>query len=230
MPDMWGQPSPATSSTFHEAFYEESISDDSRDSRFVEDYGDESSLVRSASVGKKGKPSIITTKPANGAQPYSRPSIIPVQPEDGGDGQYDVSTSSSNTLPTARPTPAEAQAPMYPVRGSVTSEAILEAYAAATSSNPSLHSSTPPPQPPVDRMAALRPPKLDIDAVRAAEARGSLTSLPDLIRRATRLAALIDTGKRPASRFDDLRDFPSDRVEEKDPGKYLSDNTDTKNF
>lgn len=44
------------------------------------------------------------------------------------------------------------------------------------------------------------PPKLDMDAVRDAEARGSLTSLPELIRRATRLAANLDRG-RTASRL-----------------------------
>jgi len=42
------------------------------------------------------------------------------------------------------------------------------------------------------------PPRLNIDAVRDAEARGSLTSLPDLIRRATKLAAVLETG-RPGS-------------------------------
>ena len=40
-----------------------------------------------------------------------------------------------------------------------------------------------------------RPPKLNIDAVRDAEARGSMTSLPDLIRRATKLASNLDRGK-----------------------------------
>jgi len=39
------------------------------------------------------------------------------------------------------------------------------------------------------RVGSRRPPRLNVDAVREAEARGSLTSLPDLIRRATRLAA-----------------------------------------
>ncbi|KAF8538428.1 hypothetical protein BDD12DRAFT_917690 [Trichophaea hybrida] len=42
------------------------------------------------------------------------------------------------------------------------------------------------------------PPRLNMDAVRDAEARGSLTSLPDLIRRATKLAAVLETG-RPGS-------------------------------
>ncbi|KLJ07842.1 hypothetical protein EMPG_16671 [Blastomyces silverae] len=40
-----------------------------------------------------------------------------------------------------------------------------------------------------------RPPQIDIDAVRRAEARGSLTSLPELIRRATKLASNLDRGK-----------------------------------
>ena len=46
-----------------------------------------------------------------------------------------------------------------------------------------------------ERIGLRRPPRLDIDTVRDAEARGSLTSLPDLIRRATRLAANLARGK-----------------------------------
>lgn len=45
-----------------------------------------------------------------------------------------------------------------------------------------------------------RPPRLDVDAVRDAEARGSLSSLPELIKRATRLASNLDRG-RTASRL-----------------------------
>lgn len=46
-----------------------------------------------------------------------------------------------------------------------------------------------------DRAGKRRPPRLNVDAVREAEARGSLTSLPDLIKRATRLASNLDRGK-----------------------------------
>lgn len=46
-----------------------------------------------------------------------------------------------------------------------------------------------------DRVGSKRPPRLNVEAVREAEARGSITSLPDLIRRATRLAANLDRGK-----------------------------------
>lgn len=45
------------------------------------------------------------------------------------------------------------------------------------------------------RVGAKRPPRIDVDAVREAEQRGSLTSLPDLIRRATKLASNLDRGK-----------------------------------
>lgn len=46
-----------------------------------------------------------------------------------------------------------------------------------------------------ERAGKPRPPRLNVDAVREAEARGSLTSLPDLIKRATRLASNLDRGK-----------------------------------
>jgi hypothetical protein len=48
--------------------------------------------------------------------------------------------------------------------------------------------------------ALKRPEQLDIDAVKEAESRGSLTSLPELIRRATRVATNLDKG-RTASRL-----------------------------
>lgn len=53
-----------------------------------------------------------------------------------------------------------------------------------------------------------RPPKLDMDAVRDAENRGSTTSLADLIKRATKLAANLDRG-RTASRLGMLDMFGS---------------------
>jgi len=43
--------------------------------------------------------------------------------------------------------------------------------------------------------SSKRPQRLDLDAAREAESRGSLTSLPELIRRATRVATNLDRGK-----------------------------------
>lgn len=51
------------------------------------------------------------------------------------------------------------------------------------------------------RPGARKPARLDMDAVRVAEGRGSLSSLSDLIRRATKLASNLDRGK-TASRAD----------------------------
>ncbi|TKA76559.1 hypothetical protein B0A49_02787 [Cryomyces minteri] len=51
-----------------------------------------------------------------------------------------------------------------------------------------------------DRVGSKVPSRLNVDAVREAEARGSLTSLPELIRRATKLASNLDRG-RTASRL-----------------------------
>jgi hypothetical protein len=63
-----------------------------------------------------------------------------------------------------------------------------------------------------------RPPKLDIDAVRDMEARGSTTSLAELIRRATKLAANLDRGK-TASRLGMLDMFGnSDKLGHMRPG------------
>jgi hypothetical protein len=60
------------------------------------------------------------------------------------------------------------------------------------------------------RDATKRPPRLDIDAVRDMEARGSTTSLTDLIKRATKLASNLDRGK-TASRLGMLDMFGASR-------------------
>ncbi|KAG9924008.1 hypothetical protein KCU98_g21711, partial [Aureobasidium melanogenum] len=68
-----------------------------------------------------------------------------------------------------------------------------------------------------ERVGSKRPPRLNVDAVREAEARGSLTSLPDLIRRATKVASNLDRG-RTASRLG-LNFFDDDA-----PQAHASDN------
>ncbi|KAH7316539.1 hypothetical protein B0I35DRAFT_479372 [Stachybotrys elegans] len=210
IPNQWEAAS-IPGSPISQGGYEDSITDKSRDSEY--EFGDESNLVRSASIGKAGKPSLIITRNPNGSSTILRPAPSPVQPFGDGTAYLDPSTSSSNTLPTTK----MRQQPAVAVPGDATPESILEAYAAATASSPSASPRpsprpTPSPRPPQDMADLRRPPRLDIEAVREAEARGSLTSLPDLIRRATRLAAMIDTGKRPASRFDDLRDYLGGRA------------------
>lgn len=79
------------------------------------------------------------------------------------------------------------------------------------------------------RDATKRPPRLDIDAVREMEARGSTTSLTDLIKRATKLASNLDRGK-TASRLGMLDMFgassSSQRLGNLPPGKRDSSMSD----
>ncbi|KAH7037232.1 uncharacterized protein B0I36DRAFT_313583 [Microdochium trichocladiopsis] len=194
IPSSFGNGSPGYSpdgAYFDDAIIEESVYGDS-----IEERG----LVRSASIGKRGKPSIVTTKGMDKADPMPRPNsrLVPSSSSRDGSSFLDGASSSSGDGSINR---AKA--------GGIglTTNTVLSAYEAASASDPSTIMS------PKGRMSALRrPPRLDIDAVREAEARGSLTSLPDLIKRATRLAALMDKGRRPASRFDDLM-FTSEDVQ-----------------
>ncbi|CAK7229549.1 hypothetical protein SCUCBS95973_007261 [Sporothrix curviconia] len=204
---------------------------------------DEKHLVRSASIGKRAKAALVTTPGARGDARFSF---------GGGTAYLDVSSSSSGI--TAQTNKATAGS-------SLTADSILDAYDAATATDPSnpnrrLSVSPQPPFPnggfnsnpdfgperPYNRLSAIRrPPRLDMEAVRKAEARGSLTSLPDLIRRATRLAASLDRGRRPASSLDELNMSPdmdgrgiqaSEVDTEKHQSAYaesISDLTDLKN-
>ncbi|KAL2065877.1 hypothetical protein VTL71DRAFT_3547 [Oculimacula yallundae] len=287
IPRSWGSNSPR--SQYDEDDYEDEsvydggydrspITEEGRESRGFADDNDDRGLIRSASFGRRAKPSMITTKSSDRIEP--RPAPMPQQPnqmsklermgvfpvpgiEDlvgtrskgldrtesqrhtawpiigdvtsplaTGTGLIDKSTSSSEeTVPTlARAITTDTAAPAYTASSSdPNANAMLGAYNAASSLQAPVTQPTRTPSPGngFSRLSAIRrPPRLDIDAVRDAEARGSLTSLPDLIRRATRLAAMMDRGKRPGSRLA-LDDFPSedDFAREKEMGM----NNDEKN-
>ncbi|ERF71913.1 hypothetical protein EPUS_08229 [Endocarpon pusillum Z07020] len=67
-----------------------------------------------------------------------------------------------------------------------------------------------------------RPPQLDMEAVRDSKARASITSLPDLIRRATRLAANLDRGK-TASRTGLFDMFNAEKKQQRRRSGSISD-------
>lgn len=168
---------------------------------------DENRLVRSASVGKRGKAELVTTRPATRVSEIGE--IVTASTA----GSLRDGTTSSNKAT---------------IGSALTADSVLQAYNAASATNPTstdrrMSGSAEPPSsnsnPNIayadgdgrqySRLSAIRrPPRLDMDAVRKAEARGSLTSLPDLIRRATRLAASLERGRRPASQFDDFNLSP----------------------
>ncbi|KAI1277299.1 hypothetical protein F5Y07DRAFT_388558 [Xylaria sp. FL0933] len=192
IPESFGSLSPGSQ---NDTYFDETIVEES----FLSDDADDSRLVRSASIGKRGKPSLVTTR-ATDKSPSApqRPAPKPIQNGPFASGTGYIDGSSSSSAQTTSKTSAGT---------ALTTNSMLNAFESASATDPSKVSRKEP-QPKPSRFSGLRrPPRLDIDAVRTAEARGSLTSLPDLIRRATRLATMMDRGKRPASRFDDL-DFP----------------------
>ncbi|ROT34683.1 hypothetical protein SODALDRAFT_82915 [Sodiomyces alkalinus F11] len=224
MPESWGLGSPEPSPMHRTAPHgEEPIAEE--DSVYSpsqgDDDGDESRLMRSASIGKRGKPALIMNRGPAGEQgtkgTQSGPSSIRPDPTPGqgrrgpfhsGTDYTGPSSSSSDNVPAVKKHAGAAVPP--------TADAMLGAYVAATSApDPvEMRKTTQSPRP-FSRLSAMRrPPKLtlDMDSVRAMEARGSMTSLPDLIKRATRLAAMMDRGKRPGSRLDDLSDFAGEKA------------------
>lgn len=219
------------------ARYQNGPIDEARgESRGSSDDSDDRDLIRRASFGRRAKPSVIMNKSSERAEHHRaasspqtmssmaltptgltapRPSTAPREAawssEDrvsGGTGSADTRTTSSSSThgsdsnivtinepaatyhPTSKFTPKTTPDPNYLV--------------------PSPAASLRTPSPGFSTLSAIRrPPRLDINAVRDAEARGSLTSLPDLIKRATTLAAMMDVGKRPGSRMA-LGDFGSE--------------------
>ncbi|KAH9212786.1 hypothetical protein DL95DRAFT_410851 [Leptodontidium sp. 2 PMI_412] len=282
IPTSWGSNSPRypydeddyeDESVYDGGFDKSPTVEEGRESRGSDD-NDDRGLIRSASFGRRAKPSMITTKgseriePRPSPMPQQRPiqmtklekmGIVPMpgnedsgatasnsnglerkesqrntvwpiigdvnSPLATGTGLIDKSSSSSEeTVPTlARAITTNDATPAYTANFcDPNANAMLGAYNAASSLQPpgTEPTRTPSPSNGFSKLSAVRrPPRLDMDAVRDAEARGSLTSLPDLIRRATRLAAMMDRGKRPSSRLA-LNDFPSqdDFAREKEMG------------
>lgn len=197
---------------------------ESRSSLSTDGNNDESGLIRSASFGKRGKPSLISTRTANQAN-LERPDVFPLQrtasefpigaavtvdrvedPFRSGTGLIDGSISSSDlSAPQIGRAVTVDEATLSPP-----ARAQYNTFQAASA----LHQDQSRTKSPIEffnRLSAIRqPPRLDMNAVRDAEARGSLTSLPDLIRRATRLAAMMDRGTRPGSVLS-VADWPTEK-------------------
>lgn len=195
MPETWGtSSSPLASPGDSAAFFDDSSSERSRDSTLDDfEFLDEPKLDRSDSRGEAGKADFVKTASANNM----------LNPFEDGAGYVDASryidtsTSDLTAFPLAKPDPAASLSNLSQT-GELTPDAILRAYAAASLSNPSGVQAGAGPS------SDTRVPPSVMSAIRAADERSSLTSLPDLIRRATRLVSMIDKGRRPGSRIDDL--------------------------
>ncbi|KAJ6085279.1 hypothetical protein N7499_004908 [Penicillium canescens] len=177
-------------------------------------------LVRSASLGKRGKPTMRTILKSNPASVVSIPDAPPTPKEhsnkaavvDAAAGvgagaaanqmlyppsnlrKASTSTASSDSLNGIDP-----EKPPFTQR-----EQHNSSYSAALQKEIEVFGGDLPRAAPTmsdKRPGGRKPPALNMGALRDAEARGSLSSLSDLIRRATKLASNLDHG-RTASRAD----------------------------
>lgn len=197
MPENWSSPAPENNREMNaDTFYEESMTEVSPDSIYDDDGDDERRLVHPAELD--------SVETSSAAVMNSNP----------------VGTSWSRNVPTNdRRASCDAQNASQPEPGAYANASVaanrsatrveyLQTFAAASSGDSAVSPLVQPPPARYSRNSAMRRGlRIDMDAVREAESRGSMTSLPDLIRRATRLAAMIDKGKRPTSRMDNLSDF-----------------------
>ncbi|KAJ5819823.1 hypothetical protein N7474_005414 [Penicillium riverlandense] len=212
MPSSWG--SGLAESEILGAYLDvESDSDDGYDSdnHSNPNYDNSETLVRSASLGKRGKPTMRTIQ------------------KPGTTSDANAETQSDNTKQDE--TAAAAGAIVGAIAAGVATDQTTlrpptpeRKRSASTASSDGSAKGVDPEKPPIvqdesvynekeenlpmaaptmsdNRPGGRKPPRLDIGAVRNAEARGSLSSLTDLIRRATKLASNLDRG-RTASRAD----------------------------
>ena len=140
----------------------------------------------------------------------------------GGTGLLDASTSSNdstimdlNAIPTDSPIHQRSRSPVSANVDPRVREIMggLQKGGALDSGVPSPLTSTS--RTSLDEKSLKKPPKLNMDGVRETDTRGSLTSLPDLIRRATRLASNLDRGK-TASKLGMMEMFNGTDLSEKD--------------
>lgn len=167
-------------------------------------HNDNSTLVRHASIGKRGKPTMRTISKHNTSSEGPTADKLSSNPKE--DPNEDVAAAAGTLA-------------MGVAVSSAHDDSSLERkVTASTMSNEScidparphfaqLNDAVYKPNPEKDALAkaaptisykrpgARIPPRLDINAVRNAEARGSLSSLTDLVRRATKLASNLDRGR-----------------------------------
>jgi len=186
----------------------------------------EQSLVRQASLGKRHKPTMTEIKSPERSRSRTGTTSAVIA-ADAGSATRKISpplttmSSGSGTVPKVSPASVTTPSPLSQTPLAADSEYFPPTHSPPETTRPrstaeskelGLPAFSPPPSiPPAvarrvsqlgpsgSRVPGKRvPPRLNIDAVRDAEARGSLTSLADLIRRATKLAAVLETG-RPGS-------------------------------
>ena len=205
IPSSWGS-GPAESEIL--GAYLDSESDDNEEKAETCESQAET-LVRNASLGKRQKPTMRTIMKSN---PNSEVSI-PDMPSSNSQEELNKNAAAGLTIGAAvgqalhQPSPlsrnststTSAESCVDPEKPRFANDVYNTAFEKKVEALPSLPQAAPTMSD--KRPGGRKPPRLDLGAVRDAEARGSLSSLSDLILRATRLASNLDRG-RTASRAD----------------------------
>lgn len=166
-------------------------------------------LVRQASLGRRTKPSLMTIKSTDnftgGGKKKPGEMGIGIGADMNGANEPMQAAREQSPSRLGRSTLGEGRgliqtSPFSDAANIVEDKEGQSVHLAGSASSPHPLSREMRPTGLTGRVGLRRPLKLDMEAVRDAEARGSMTSLPDLIRRATRLAANLDRG-RTASRL-----------------------------
>ncbi|KAL8740276.1 MAG: hypothetical protein Q9190_007004 [Brigantiaea leucoxantha] len=218
IPASWGDGPPDYSmgSGIDEEGDDESYSPNStnngRESR-VGEHDESTGLVRKVSIGKPGKPALKSIKgkeedgapfggqagtgqelqsgPNAGVETFLAPSSNDNSPE--GTPHSRIAKTSYHA---SQPGSASPSSPVDPTVAKILG-GLEKGGALSTGGTATPLTST---APSMSEKGARRPPRLNLDAVKEGEPRSSATSLPELIRRATRLASNLDRG-RTASRI-----------------------------
>ncbi|KAL8730571.1 MAG: hypothetical protein Q9181_004620 [Wetmoreana brouardii] len=178
---------------------------DGRDSR-AGDHDESTNLVRKVSIGKPGKPALKTVKDHEGATDEHPRTGQGVQFGPGAGLPTFLAPSSNSSSPGATPGEKEIEtghslsgtaSPTSPVDPRVAKIlGHLEKGGALSTASTTPMTST---APSMSEKGGRRPARLKLDAVKELAPRGSATSLPELIRRATRLASNLDRGRTASS-------------------------------
>lgn len=197
-------------------------------------------IVRQASQGRRAKPVLTTIR-----SPEMREEQVGFKSPRESTINALSAAISAGMAPSSRPQTPQTQATSSPLRMPFADESpprspiderlplepprvFRRSPVTTPDSGTSVHSCNPllgtDPRPAMsDRIpSSRRPPRLNIEAVREAESRGSTTSLAELIRRATKLASNLDRGK-TASRLGMLDMFNAGEKDNKRTSGSISD-------
>jgi len=194
--------------------------DDGRSSRGI-DHDESATLVRSASLGKRHKASLTTIRNSDTAERGgTKPKLVgraAAAAADSGEASMPVTATAGfgddsvtpNTAFGIPPIPSDSYTndtpgsgshnPKYSPGGTPIDPMVRQILGGLEKGGVIVPGTSPPITSPAvsfkSSKALKRIERLEIDAVKESASRGSLTSLPELIRRATRVATNLDRGK-----------------------------------